>query len=228
MTQRRPDLQTVINRAIALGLRDVYTWIPAKVVKYDADKQRADCQILIKNVTTSEGDEREVNSWPVIPGVPVEFPGDGDYCLTFPISDGTQRAATTGSLAFSHRSLDKWLSGTGGEVDPEHDHEHALTDAKFFPGLRPFGNPLSSAPTDHMTIGHNTGKRIHLRDSTIIAGTEAAAQFVALANLVNARLDAIQATYDAHKHTETGGTTSVPDVLIGSLASVAATVLKGE
>jgi hypothetical protein len=40
-------------------------------------------------------------------------------------------------------------------VDPEIDHQHAPTDAVFMPGLRPFGSPLSSIPSDKMSIGRD-------------------------------------------------------------------------
>lgn len=55
-----------------------------------------------------------------------------------------------------------------------------------------------------------------------------ASAYVALANLVKARLDTIQAAYDAHTHIETGGTTDPPDPPIGTLADVAATKVKAQ
>ena len=184
---RFPGLQEVINRAVEAGLRNLYTLIPAKIVKWDADKQRADCQILIKDVTENEEENRVATSWPVVTGVPVKFIGAGGFRLTCPVSDGTLNIegtsvkATTGSLVFSHRSLDKWLSGDGKEVDPEFDHSHALTDAVFFPGLMPFGAPWTSCPTDHMTLGFDSGKQIHLHAQTICLGDESGAEKMLLA-----------------------------------------------
>lgn len=213
MSERRPDLQTIINRALASGMRDVYTMVPAKVVKYEAAKQRVNCQILIKSVTEGEDGSREVNSWPVVPGVPVQFPGAGPFRITCPISDGNlvidgeQYAATTGSLFFSFLSLDKWLSGTGGEVDPEIDHHHALTDAVFVPGLRPFGAPLSSCPTDQMTIGHDSGKQIHFGKSLITIGDESGAEKMLLAETLIADLKAAATTINTIL---LGGTTGGP------------------
>lgn len=185
---RFPGLQEVINRAVEAGLRNLYTLIPAKIVKWDADKQRADCQILIKDVTENEEENRVATSWPVVTGVPVKFIGAGGFRLTCPVSDGTLNIegtsvkATTGSLVFSHRSLDKWLSGSGKEVDPEFDHAHALSDAVFVPGLRPFGAPWQIP--DFLSIGFDGETGLQLRfksDAIIAAGTEANAQFVALA-----------------------------------------------
>lgn len=217
MSDRLPSLQDVINTAIEMGLRDLSTMIPAKVVKWDASKQRADCQILVKQVTEGEDGSREVASWPVVTGVPVAFYGAGDFRITVPVGVGT-----VGRLEFSHRSLDRWLSGDGSEVDPELDHDHRLTDAVFVPGLRTFGSPLSpSPPSDviELSAGGSTN-------------------FVALANLVKARLDSIQDKFDNHVHTGPStvcangaawtGSTAPPTSVIGTLADVAAAKVKVE
>ena len=143
MSDRFPTLQEAINTAVEMGLRNLSTMIPAKVVKWDATTQKANCQILIKQVTEGEDGERQAESWPVIPDVPVQFFGAGDFRITVPVGVGT-----IGSLIFSHRSMDKWLAGNGGEVDPEFDHDHGLQDAVFLPGLRSFGDPGGSVPSD--------------------------------------------------------------------------------
>jgi phage baseplate assembly protein V len=83
------------------------------------------------------------------------------------------------------------------------------------------------------------GNRVHAKEDGSIAavpelaglvhlGADAAAQFVALAADVKARLDKIQADYDVHTHSHGAGpgTTGVPVPLIGALAPVAATKVK--
>jgi hypothetical protein len=199
MSERRPTMQKVIDAAVEAGLADIRTVVPAKVVKWDATKGRADCQVLVKVPYHDEEDDRQVKSFPVVPGVPVQFFGAGGYRFTCPISDGTvtidevRAPATMGSLFFSHVSLDKWLSGTGREVDPELDHHHAPADAIFVPGLMPFGSPWSSIPTDHATIGCDSGVQIHFHSTTIAIGDESGNDFVALASKVKAWLDAFNA-----------------------------------
>lgn len=174
MSDRSTTLQEVINRAVENGRRSIRICLPAKVVKWEASTQRADCQILIKHVTPEDEEgNRVAESWPVVTGVPVQFFGAGGYRMTCPISDGGGgSAATTGSLFFSHLSLDKWLTGTGAEVDPEFDHDHALNDAIFFPGLMPFGAPWQSMPTDNMSIGSDSSGngRIHFKSSEVQLG----------------------------------------------------------
>ncbi len=219
-------LAGLINAAKDSIKRSIRTCMPGRVTKWDPSKCRANIQPLIKEITEAEDEGREVNSMPVIPGVAVQFMGAGGMRLTFPIEEGT-----LGTLFFSHRSLDRWLSGTGAEVDPELDHAHSLTDAIFIPGLMPFGGTWQSVPTDHATLGADGGVQAHFYESRIALGDESGNDWVALAALVNNRLNAIQAAFDAHKHTgvTTGaGTSAVSDTLIGSLASVAASQVKAK
>lgn len=219
--------------------------MPAKVTKYDASKQKVDCQVLVQRPYFDEEDRKQVESIPVIPGVPVLFPGSGGFRLTFPISDGNLMIegstvpATTGLLVFCDRSIDKWLTGDGKEVDPEIDHDNALADAVFVPGLNPFGAALSSAPTDHATLGADggSGAQVHLHKDIIAAAkAESNAQFVALSNLVKDELDKISGEIAKIKTTLsslTGGasapaTFSTPYTGSYTASAVAATVLKAE
>lgn len=68
-------------------------------------------------------------------------------------------------------------------------------------------------------------------DGTLHLGSKMPADFVALASLVDARISAIQAKFDAHVHpgvTAGGASTSVTPTLIGPLPSVASAKLKAE
>lgn len=170
---REPTLGEAIRVAVDGTARAMLDWLPAKIVKWDASKGRADCQILVKDVSEAEDGSREVASFPVVPGVPVLFAGAGGQRITFPISDGAGgKSATTGILIFAGRSIDKWLSGSGSEVDPELDHEHALGDAAFLPGLMTFGAPWQSIPTDQMTVGDDAdgNGRIHFKSGEVDLG----------------------------------------------------------
>lgn len=187
MSDRSGTLEELLNLATAYGARNIYTSIPCKVVKRDGLK--VNVQILIKHVSENEAEEREVKSWPVIPGVPIEFPGAGDYRMTVPVTDGSNGTEETiGRLEFSHASLDKWLTGKGEEVDPEFDHDHALVDAVFVPGLRTFGKPYQSMPTDSMSIGSDTdgNGRIHFKQSEVQLGDGATKEVARKGDAVHA------------------------------------------
>lgn len=204
----------MLTAAIEAGLAQVHTALPGRIVRWDATKQQADVQPAIQRAYFDEEDARRVEKLPVLPCVPVVFPGGGGYRITFPIAVGD-----TCLVVFSEQSLDKWLSGTGGDVDPGIDHGHALTDAICIPGLRPFGSVLSSCPTDEATIGKDTGKQIHLEAATITIGDKSGSDFVALAGKVLTELQAIQSAFSGHTHS---GTTLVPTVggVPGTIAGV--------
>lgn len=249
MGSDQPELAEVIERALATAFRRAPRALPAKVVKWDASKQKADCKVLIKQAYFDEEDNRQVESIAVISGVPVMFAGSGTARTITPISDGSltiggaKIPATTGLLIWCDRSMDKWLSGEGREVDPEFDHQNGFSDAVFIPGLNPFGAPLEDVPTDYMSIGFDGGMQIKIKNNVIEAGTKDAVQMqlVALSNLVKQQLDAIQSELDAfataygiHTHSAPafGGTTSTPNAGAHSntytAGEVAAANLKAE
>lgn len=236
MSDRSETFGQALALAVEQGLRHVYTCLPARVVKWDSSKGRADCQILVKDVTRDEEDKRQVNSWPVIPGCVVQFMGSGDYRLAIAIRAGSTDG-TLGTLFFAHRSIDKWLTGTGSEVDPEDDHAFGLQDAIFVPGLRTFGGPWSDVPDTGMKLGKDGGLQATFTDDLItLAESSGNAQFVALAQKVADELDKIKTAHNTHVHVLTisaaagaGGTgTAAAPAIQYTPASVAASKVKAE
>lgn len=226
-SERRPSLAEFAERAVTGWMRGVFQARPGQVKKWEASKQRADIQPLIKLVYQDEEDERQTESDAVITGVPVMFYGGGPTRFVFPISDGTLNiggstiAATKGLIIWCDCSLDKWLSGDGKEVDPEYDHRYAHNDAIFIAGLNPFGAALSDVPSDYMSIGFDGGMQIKIKNDVVEVGDKNAVtmQFVALENLVKAEFSKISAQLDlvstaslTHTHNAPafGGTTSTP------------------
>ncbi len=202
MGERAPAFAEVVRRLVAARLVDLHTAIPGRIVKYDAGTQKADVKPLVKQAYLDEEGARQVDGLPVVPGVPVMFPGGGGYRLTFPVRAG-DRDGDTCLLVFSQASLDRWLSGNGAEVDPEIDGA-TLSDAVAILGLKPFGAPLSSAPTDEATLGSDDGVQVHLEENLITAGDKSGSEFVALADKLLQRVQDIETKFDAHVHTFTG------------------------
>lgn len=142
---------------------------------------------------------------------------------------------------------------------------HHITHAVAVLGLETYGRALNHAPpavqnaddpAGCMTLGHDSaegtrvsiyrdnrvvitqGAEVRLRidaDGTVHVGGAAASQFVALANLVNDRLETLRAALNSHTHAVTGtanlgtgavtGATAAPTPT-PALASVAATKAK--
>ena len=169
-----------------------------------------------------------------------------------------RRSSATDALS----GLDRAIRGvsTVGDVG-----RHSLTHAVALLGMETFNQALRHAPPraqnasdpgSCITLGHDddAGTRISIyrdgsvkvtRGDTIVLQIDpdgtvhiggAAGDFLALAGLVKARLDTIQAAFDAHTHVVSGtsvsggavtGAAAAPTAAIGSLASVAATKAKG-
>lgn len=132
-----PDLSTVIKDAIKYHLSDVNTAIPARIIAYDASKQEAEVEPLIKRRYKNG----EVVRRAPITGVPVVFPAAGGGTITFPVQSGD-----TVLLIFAQRSIDRWVRGDGGPVDPADNRRHDISDAMAIPGLFPLTSELQSDP----------------------------------------------------------------------------------
>jgi hypothetical protein len=148
---RSPELSEVLDLVRGSAVADVRVAMPGRVVRWDAAKQQVDVAPVIRNAYEDEDGVRQVEDMPVIPSVPVVFPGGGGFRVTFPIAVGDHVL-----LVFSDKSLDKWLA-VGGNVDPGDDHLHNLSDAIAIPGLHDFAHPLSTAPGNTIDIGADAG-----------------------------------------------------------------------
>ena len=150
--------------------RSMWTALPGRVQTFDPSKQSADIEPLVHDTWEGEDGTSQTGPLPVIPSVPVCFPGSGGWRVTFPVAKGD-----TGLLVFCARSIDRWLS-EGGSVDPQDDRTHDLSDAVFVPGLNDLAHPIDPFKNDRMTVGKVGGTQIHLKPSGTQVGTDDASQ----------------------------------------------------
>lgn len=179
-------LAQLFNAVLTQRLTDVHTAMPARVEKFDAVKQVADCAPLLQAKVETEAGFETV-SLPVVPNVPVVFPGGGDFRVTFPVKPGDVVL-----LVFSEASLDRWQAMDG--VQPADGRRHHLADAIAIPGLHSNKNPWKGHSTAGATIGHDTGPGIVLLSGGVHLGArdgQEATEPVLLGETTTAGFDAL-------------------------------------
>jgi hypothetical protein len=213
-----PDLGTVLRAAIVAGLKNARVALPARVETYDATKQSVDVQPLVYEGYLDEAGKRQAERLPVVAGVPVVFPGAGGFRVTFPIAKGD-----TVLLVFASSSIDRWLA-LGGEVDPQDDRRHHLSDAIAIPGLRDFAHALGNAPSSTMSLGKDGGPTIEISGSDIQAGGSSALA-------LKSDVDALITSFNSHTHLYAPGpgspTPTAAPVPLATTPSVGTSTLKG-
>lgn len=219
MSRGTPELEHVIREAADARVALVHTGMPGKVISYDHTTQKATVQPIPKGAYDDEDGVLQRYQFQPIANVPVMFPSSsGGYAITFPLTVGDH-----GWISFGERSIDEWLANGEDTTEPADLRRHDLTDAVFFPGTRSFAKAIGAT-------GYDTGAMV-LEAGTILLGSSAAVDFVALADKVLTELQAIQAWADAHVHTGvTAGAalTGAPTVVSPVPGSVAATKVKAE
>lgn len=161
---------------------------------------------------------------PLLPNVPVKWPGAGKARLTFPLGRGDQ-----GLLLFLDRPTDEWKSNATGPVVARAKRWHDLADAVFEPGLRPLVAAWTGARPDAVTLGYedngSEGMRIHITPAGIALGEASPGYTVALAEKVLAEMQALRSTVNAlvsafNTHGHTVGTTGSATAQSGSTTAL--------
>lgn len=229
-----PSPLEVLRAVIAHELREVHKTLVGVVVKYNPTTQRADVQPVIRTPTPSENGD-EFQEHPVIPNVPVRFPGGKGFTIIWPLEPGDFV-----DLHFQDEDHSAWRV-TGQTSDPLVLDRHGMF-AYCTPGARPDTDPNEDgAASETRLILGREGANLQIRiDATHIELGKNPSDFAALASLVNARIAALEThvenlrnAYDGHEHgytdnsapmTTAGFSPAIPALPAGS--SVASTVVK--
>lgn len=148
------SLEDILGRILDRATGDLWTALPARVVAYDKDSQRAQVQPAPADVD---------GALPVLAGVPVVFPGGGGSAIVWPLKSGD-----TGLLVFCSRSIQRWLA-SADEGDPQSTRHHHIGDAVFIPGLRTAGGVLTSVPANDLEIREPTGGLVKVGQGATLA-----------------------------------------------------------
>ena len=122
------ELTRLLQESFEYQTANLHTAFPGVVVKYDAEKRRADIQPSIKRKLPS-GDFAD---FPVIPDVPVLFPGSKQYTLCFPLEKDDEVLCV-----FMERGTDSWRNTGGSGIEEDDPRRFSLMDCVAVPGLQP-------------------------------------------------------------------------------------------
>lgn len=219
-----PGMSDVVRAGAEEAVRRIPTSMPGKVIEYDHDTQRAVIQPILRVPRVVE--RRAGNAYteavklPPVPGVPVAFPQAEGYSITFPVAVGS-----VGMLVFCERSMDEYLATGETDVTPQSERQHHRNDAWFVPSVRSFGDALPSSA--------RASSAMVLRAEEIRLGSSSASKWVALADDVLTRLNAIESAFNGHIHTTTatvgtGGPVGVISPPTSSMSSTALADIKSD
>lgn len=168
----------MIAGAIDARLESFYVAMPGSVLSFDSDLQAISVQPLYRKVYYDENGDVRYQTLPAVQGVPLVFPGMGDWFLSFPV-----RAGDTVLLIVPNCDMDKWLAG---ESVATQDSLPNLADAIAIPGLRRFSAPIPAEgggagySEDYMVLGRAGGAAVAVDNTEVRLGTHDADDPVAL------------------------------------------------
>lgn len=179
MSTDDPGLEDLIDAIIGHTLGRIRVAYHGVVVSYEPATQQAIVkptqQLLVRPSFEVEG--LVPVTQPPTPPIPVLFPGNQLYSLTWPLAPGDR-----GFLIISDRSTDEWRA-TGVEAPPVHGRRFNMADAAFLPANATPAFPLPPTAVDPASMV--------IQAPQIKLGSNAASDLVALSSLVSANLTAI-------------------------------------
>ena len=211
-------LSEILRQAVDRGLASTHTQVPATVVEYDKDTNRAKVQLIVSHVQRDpETNEREYYRPAQLVNVPVQFPS----VLTWPVQKGDP-----GWVEFAERSMDEYKANGGDSAEPKDARRFDLTDAVFSPC---YFRGEYDATDDAVVLSTKDGP-LKIRDVAA-----AATKALAIAEKCMTNFNELKTSYDGHEHTyvdtttagsSTNTTTGGPTA--GSMENVAASNVEAE
>lgn len=196
-----PVTSDVLRQLVRSETARLHTAMPGYIESYDAETQTATVRLNIRFKRIEDGSIVHYDA-PLLPNVPVAWPTAAAFSITFPLDVGDP-----GLVIFAERSLDEWkISGPNDAPEPAQARRHDLSDGIFIPQLRPTASALDST-------AYASGAMV-IRGAEIRLGDSTAAQFAAMANLVDAAFSTLRTELLAHTH-PTGIGPSGPPIGIG-------------
>jgi len=176
-----PPLEKIIRDAVKEGIARVHTQVPGRVLEYDHDTQKAKIQLIVQHAFDNDGSVDYYKPKPLV-NVPVIFPS----ILTWPLDEDDP-----GWVQIAERSIDEYEATGNDTARPRDLRRFDLSDAVFYPCyLR------GEADTDGSDVV------LDRRDGDIRIGGSSVSNFLARADRVEMRLQAIEAYLGTHTHNQ--------------------------
>lgn len=194
-----PTLQELLDSSIQAGIARVRVAMPAKVIKYDGDRETVDVQPQLKNPVEDDDGNFQFETLSTIPDVPILWPsGYGGSCyITFPLAKGDMV-----ELVFNDFDIGVWRQ-QGEPANPGDLRMHGLSGAVAYPGIRTDTTKLGS--------GKVHASKVVIGDAVLLGGSGAAQSMI--------KGDAHKTEYDGHTHPTPMGPSGVPAVAMASLST---------
>jgi len=175
-----PPLEELIKKAIRSGIARVHTQVPGRILEYDHSTQRAKVQLIVEHsFADPETGERTYYKPAPLVNVPIKFPA----ILTWPIAEGDP-----GWVEFAERSTAEYLDTGRDDTKPTDPRRFDLSDAVFY-------------PTDIRGGAEAADGAVVLRvEDEIRIGDASTSEFLARADRVETRLQAIENYVNGHEH----------------------------
>ena len=116
---------------------EMWTALPGIVQSFDPAAMTVSVQPAVAGRISDEAGKASSVDLPILPDVPVVFPGGGGFALTFPVAAGDECL-----VVFASRCIDAWWQ-SGGVGEPMEPRMHDLSDGFALVGVRSQPHRLS-------------------------------------------------------------------------------------
>jgi hypothetical protein len=234
MTLATPELSELLQAAAEQAAFELHTSIPGQIVALYTDastrRQYADVLPMLKRALPVDPEDDALTNpdrppfvyeqLPILPMVPIAYPQGGGFFAAWPLVPGDHVL-----VVFAERSLDRWVStarrGSQKPLGPGDVGTHTLAGAIALPlGPAPLPDLLQSVYADAMTLGHDAGKQIAIKQNTVNLGSYSPTDAVALASKTNTGLTSGENDVKKVKDATATAISSIETVLAGLTGAV--------
>lgn len=153
------DLLNINNKEVQKDINCVQI---GQIVSFDATKQTASIQIVIKKILEEKLDgTRVLEEYPIILDCPVFFLFGGAAFLSMPVQAGDNCL-----VLFNDREIDNWFTN-GGLQAPSSFRTHDLSDAFALVGIKNMQTKIADYLTNGIRLSYNANSRLSITNGAI-------------------------------------------------------------